>query len=73
MQEQPLNVNVSLEQTDSIKCDECASTVFHPAFMLRRVSALLSPTGKETVIPIQVFACDSCGHVNEEFLPIEKS
>jgi uncharacterized Zn finger protein len=68
-----VNVPVNLEQTEAIKCDECASTVFHPAFILRKVSALISPTGKETVIPIQVFACDSCGHVNKEFMPIEKS
>jgi len=68
-----VNIPVNLSQTEEIKCDECASTVFHPAFILRKVSALISPTGKETVIPVQVFACDSCGHVNEEFMPFEKS
>jgi hypothetical protein len=71
--QETINIPVSLDQTSEIVCDECASTVFHPAFILRKVSALISPTGKETVIPVQVFACDTCGHVNEEFLPIEKS
>ncbi len=71
--DQPVNIPVGLDQTDQIVCDECGSAAFHPAFLLRKVSALISPTGKETVIPIQVFACDSCGHINEEFLPIEKS
>jgi uncharacterized Zn finger protein len=71
--QETINIPVSLDQTSEIACDECAGTVFHAAFILRKVSALISPTGKETVIPIQVFACDSCGHVNEEFLPIEKS
>ena len=66
------NIPVSLSQTDELKCDECGCTTFHPAFLLRKVSALLSPNGKETIVPIQVFACDSCNHVNEEFLPIEK-
>ena len=70
--DQGVNIPVGLDQTDGIKCDECSGTVFHPAFILRKVSALISPTGKETIIPIQVFACDSCGHVNEEFMPIEK-
>ncbi len=70
--QQQVNINVGLDQTTEIECDECASTVFHPAFILRKVSALISPTGKETIIPVQVFACDSCGHVNEEFLPFEK-
>lgn len=68
-----VNIPVGLEQTDEIVCEECNSSAFHPAFLLRKVSALISPSGKETVIPIQVFACDSCGHINEEFLPIEKS
>jgi len=70
--EQTVNIPVSLEQTDGIKCDECGKATFRSAFLLRKVSALLSPNGKEAVIPIQVFACDSCGHVNEEFMPIEK-
>jgi hypothetical protein len=68
-----VNIPVGLEQTNEIVCEECNSNAFHPAFLLRKVSALISPSGKETVIPIQVFACDSCGHINEEFLPIEKS
>jgi hypothetical protein len=68
-----VNINVGLDQTNEIKCDECESTVFHPAFLLRKVSPLVSPSGKEAVIPIQVFACDSCGHINEEFMPIERS
>lgn len=67
-----VNIPVSLDQTDQITCDECNSAAFKPAFLLRKVSPLISPTGKETVIPIQVFSCNSCGHINEEFLPIEK-
>lgn len=67
-----VNIPVGLDQTEEIKCDECGSTAFHPAFLLRRVSAFYSPSGKETVLPIQVFACDACNHVNKEFLPIEK-
>ena len=73
MQGQVTNIPVGLDQTAEIKCDECESTVFHPAFLLRKVSALLSPSDKETIIPIQVFACDSCGHVNEDLLPVEKA
>ena len=67
-----VNIPVGLDNTDEVGCDECESTAFHPAFLLRKVSPLLSPTGKETIIPIQVFACDSCGHLNKEFMPIEK-
>ena len=36
-----------------------------------KVSALVSPTGKETVLPIQLFACAHCNHINEDMLPVE--
>ena len=66
------NINVKLEQTDKMTCNECGVATFTPVFLLRKVSALMSPSGKETIFPIQVFACSSCGHVNEDFLPIEE-
>ena len=25
--------------------------------------------GKDSMIPLQVFKCDECGHINEEFIP----
>ena len=34
---------------------------------MRKMSALVSPSGQETIIPMQVFACEKCGHVNKEF------
>ncbi len=62
---------ISYGQTDAMKCEECESEVFQPAVLLRRVSALVSPSGKETVMPVQIFACIKCGHVNEDMYPIE--
>ena len=35
--------------------------------MLRKMSAIVSQNGQETIIPMAVFACEKCGHVNEEF------
>ena len=35
--------------------------------MLKKLSALVSPTGQEALIPVAAFACDSCGHINKEF------
>ena len=64
-------VNVDMTQTTDVSCDECKSELFIQAIKMRRLSAILSPTGKEALIPMPVFACKSCGHVNEEFLPQE--
>ena len=38
---------------------------------MRKLSALLSPTGQEARIPIPMFACEKCGHINKCFLPKE--
>ena len=38
---------------------------------MRKLSALLSPTGQESMIPIQIFACAKCGYVNKGFQPKE--
>ena len=34
---------------------------------MRKMSALVAPNGQETIIPMAVFACEKCGHVNKEF------
>jgi hypothetical protein len=43
----------------------------HEALHIRKVSGILTGTGQPSYIPIPVFACDKCSHVNEEFLPRE--
>ena len=60
-------MNVDLSQTIAVLCESCKSDTFIPAFKMRKLSALLSPHGKETMIPMQVFACAKCNHINEDF------
>ena len=43
--------------------------VFRQVQMFKRLSALVSPSGKEQLVPVPVFRCDDCGHINDEFLP----
>ena len=62
------NINIDLNNVDNIKCDECENETFVQAFVIKHISALMSPTGKETMVPIQLFKCSKCGHVNEKFL-----
>ena len=70
--EQPgLNMNIDFSQTTAEKCESCGNDTFLPAFKMRKMSALLSPHGQETIIPMQVFACAKCGHINKGFLPKE--
>ena len=62
MQEQ-----IDITKTSAIKCEACENQTFKQSLLLRKMSALVSPNGQETIIPMQVFACEKCGHVNKEF------
>ena len=66
MNQQP---NVDINQTLPVTCDECNHTYFDQALVIRSASGILTGTGKPTYIPIPVFTCRKCDHVNEEFQP----
>ncbi len=66
MQEQ-----IDISKTSAIKCEKCENQTFKQSLLLRKLSALVSPNGQETLVPVQVFACEKCGHVNSEFVDME--
>ena len=57
-------VQVDLKQADTIKCKSCGNYLFIQSFILKKLSALVSPTGQEAMIPVQVYSCGSCGEEN---------
>ena len=61
--------NLDLSQTTPVVCEECGHEHFTEVSLMRKLSPMLSPTGQAAMIPIPVFACAKCGHVNQEFLP----
>ena len=65
MQEQ-----IDFSKTSQIQCESCSCKTFKQTLLLRKMSALVAPGGQETIIPMQVFACEKCGHVNKEFTDI---
>ena len=67
----PPKVNIDMSQTTEECCEKCGNKTFKQIYYMRKLSALLSPIGQETMIPLQAFACDKCGHVNKGFLPKE--
>tara|TARA_R110001599_G_scaffold140120_1_gene320012 strand:+ start:296 stop:517 length:222 start_codon:yes stop_codon:yes gene_type:complete len=64
-------MNVDFSQTTAETCESCENETFVQVYRMRKLSALLSPTGQPTMIPIQVFACAKCGHINKGFQPKE--
>jgi len=65
MQQQKINIDIS--KADDITCEKCENLYFTPVVMVKRLSALLSPTGKEVKIPVQVLQCTSCNAITTPF------
>ena len=72
--QQPPQMNFDIDKdTKTIVCDtkrvdsekgievECGGQLFAQGFELRRVSPLVSPTGKASVVPVPTFYCLNCG------------
>ena len=59
--------NIDLTHAKTLECEKCQNKGFRQTLMLKKLSPLMSPSGQEAIIPVGVFACDSCGHVNKEF------
>ena len=59
---------VDLKEAETIKCSKCSNYLFITSFVLKRLSAILSPSGQEALIPVQVYSCGNCGAVAEGFL-----
>ena len=62
-------IQVNMNDAEDLTCDKCNHKYFTQLMMFKKISAVMSPTGEESLIPIQVFACNECGHVNEQFIP----
>jgi len=41
----------------------CGGKIFDSGVMVKKVSALLSPSGREEIIPADVIICKSCGKI----------
>ena len=61
-------VQVDLSDADTMKCQKCENPVFIQGYVIKKISAIVSPTGKEVIAPIQVFNCGNCG----EMLPLKE-
>ena len=61
-------VKIDLADADTMKCQKCENPFFIQGYIIKKISAIVSPTGKEVIAPIQVFNCGNCG----EMLPLKE-
>ena len=65
---QSQQTQVDINDTEMVKCDDCGNASFIQAFFLRKLSALMSPTGQEAMIPVQIYSCGNCGKVPDKLM-----
>ena len=65
---QGTQVNVYFKDAETIKCKNCGNYLFIQSFVLKKLSALVSPNGQEALIPVQVYSCGNCGTILEGML-----
>tara|TARA_B100001113_G_C20510345_1_gene362679 strand:- start:22 stop:294 length:273 start_codon:yes stop_codon:yes gene_type:complete len=61
-------VAVDLRKAETLKCEHCGNYLFIKSTVLKRLSALVSPTGEEGIIPIEIYSCGNCGQVPKDML-----
>ena len=61
-------VKIDLSDADTMKCQKCENSIFIQGYVIKRISAIVSPTGEEVIAPLQVFNCGNCG----EMLPMKE-
>lgn len=55
-------IRIDLSQAPWLTC-ECGNELFTPAVMFKKLSMLVSPTGKEENYPVEVVICTKCGKI----------
>ena len=66
------NVQINPDDLEDIVCEKCGCQTFSQVFLFKKLSAVLAPTGRDTMVPLQTYKCTDCGHINKEFLPKDK-
>ena len=68
-------VKVNVNELETIKCDKCQSTLFASVFALEKIPFIHSPNGKNSLSPIQLYECSSCGNdsINDKLFEQIKS
>ena len=59
-------VQVDLTDAETMTCMKCDKKIFIQGYVIKKISAIISPTGQEVIAPVQVFNCGNCG----ELLPL---
>jgi hypothetical protein len=57
-----------IENAKNVTCEKCSCEIMKQAFIIKSISGLLTGDGKETFVPVPIFVCNECNHVNSIFV-----
>lgn len=60
------NIRVDLTQAPWLECSE-KNMLFEKKLLFKRLSPILSPSGQEEMVPLEVVICNKCGKVPRFF------
>ena len=55
-------MKLNLSEAPWMEC-ECGGMSFEPGLMFKRISPIISPSGREEVVPVEIFKCKSCNQI----------
>lgn len=62
-------MNISMDKTTPMVCENCGGEVFQEGFLVRKASKFLTGSPQDSLIPIGTLFCVKCGHVNSDLIP----
>ena len=70
MNQQQLQITPDMiKNSTGVACEECGNITFTEKLTFKKISAILSPSGKEELVPMPIVACEKCGKVSSIFDP----
>lgn len=58
---------ISIKDAETVKCENCENETFLEVLSFKKVSKLLTGSSQDSYVPIPLYKCDKCGHINSEF------
>ncbi len=63
------SINAHLKDAEWLACEKCGCKTFVEAMQIKKISKFLTGSERDSIAPMPVIACASCGHVNAEMQP----
>lgn len=56
-----------MKNASELKCEKCENDTFTEVLKLRKIDKSVTGQPKDTLVPVPMFACTKCSHINKEF------